>query len=130
MAGPLTLALRASLQPGFMADQARQRLRIEAGGVVQGVGFRPFVYGLARECGLAGFVRNDGDGLVIEVEGPAAAVTGFERRLWAERPIHARPSGIARTELPVQGEDGFRIEPSRSGARPRGMVHGSATYGS
>lgn len=105
-----------------MADQGRQRLRIEAGGVVQGVGFRPFVYGLARACGLAGFVRNDGDGLIIEVEGPAATVTEFERRLWAERPVHARPTGIARIELAARGEDGFRIEASRSGARPRAGI--------
>ena len=50
-----------------MATVERRRIRV--GGVVQGVGFRPFVYGLAQRHALTGFVLNDGTGVVIEAEG-------------------------------------------------------------
>ena len=56
------------------SDRAIQRVRVRAEGVVQGVGFRPFVHRLAGELGLAGFVRNDERGAVIEAEGDPAAI--------------------------------------------------------
>ncbi|MGO9241857.1 MAG: carbamoyltransferase HypF [Bryobacteraceae bacterium] len=62
------------------------RLRILLTGAVQGTGFRPFVYRLARELGLTGFVRNTAGGVWIEVEGEHAALTEFRERLSAERP--------------------------------------------
>ncbi|UCG33829.1 MAG: acylphosphatase, partial [Phycisphaerales bacterium] len=55
------------------------RRRLELRGQVQGVGFRPFVYRLACSFGLGGYVANDSNGAVIEVEGRAADLTGFER---------------------------------------------------
>ena len=65
---------------------AIQRVRIRVDGVVQGVGFRPFVHRLASELGLDGFVRNDERGVVIEVEGDGAAVAALLARLPAEAP--------------------------------------------
>jgi hydrogenase maturation protein HypF len=76
---------------------------------VQGVGFRPFVYRLALEEELAGFIGNDTDGVTIEVEGTAERVEAFLRRLSAEAPPLARIDSIAARELAATGEAGFRI---------------------
>ena len=64
---------------------ALQRRRIEVRGIVQGVGFRPFVYRLAQQLGLTGWVRNDTAGVSIEVDGTAEALDAFARRLRAMR---------------------------------------------
>jgi hydrogenase maturation protein HypF len=76
---------------------------------VQGVGFRPFVYRLALEEELAGFIGNDTDGVTIEVEGPAERVESFLGRLRAEAPPLARIDSIAARELAATGAAGFRI---------------------
>ena len=65
---------------------ATQRLRITLRGAVQGVGFRPFVYRLATEMSLTGWVLNSSAGLVVEVEGPSEQLSRFEQRLEQERP--------------------------------------------
>ena len=78
-------------------------------GVVQGVGFRPFVYRLALEEGLAGFIGNDTDGVTIEIEGPAGQVDAFLGRLRAETPPLARIDSVAVRDLAATGEAGFRI---------------------
>jgi hydrogenase maturation protein HypF len=78
-------------------------------GVVQGVGFRPFVYRLAFEEGLAGFIGNDTDGVTIEVEGPEERVEAFLDRLRAEAPPLARIDSIVARDVTAIGEVGFRI---------------------
>jgi hydrogenase maturation protein HypF len=78
-------------------------------GVVQGVGFRPFVYRLAQEEGLAGFIGNDTDGVTIEIEGPAVGVEAFLRWLRSEAPPLARIDSVAVRETAALGEAGFRI---------------------
>ncbi len=82
-----------------------KRVRCEAlvRGVVQGVGFRPFVYRLAMEEGLAGFIGNDTDGVTIEIEGPAERVDAFLARLRAETPPLARIDSVAVRELATTG---------------------------
>lgn len=68
------------------AKPAVKRLRISLRGAVQGVGFRPFIYRLATQMSLSGWVFNSSAGLVVEVEGPADQLTQFEQRLERERP--------------------------------------------
>jgi hydrogenase maturation protein HypF len=82
-------------------------------GVVQGVGFRPFVYRLATEEGLSGSIGNDTDGVTIEIEGPDERLHAFLARLCAETPPLARIDSIAVRELPATGDAGFHIVSSR-----------------
>ena len=62
------------------------RLSIHISGIVQGVGFRPFVYNLATRLGLTGWVRNTSAGVDIELEGQAPSLDEFVRRLRADAP--------------------------------------------
>ncbi|HEC09576.1 MAG TPA: carbamoyltransferase HypF, partial [Acidimicrobiales bacterium] len=90
----------------------RERLALDVRGVVQGVGFRPFVYRLARELGLAGHVGNDSARVFIEVEGPGGAVYEFVARLQTDAPPLSRIETVATRPVPVVGETEFAIRPS------------------
>ena len=92
-----------------MSADAPVREQIHVRGTVQGVGFRPFVYRLARDEGLTGWVRNDSSGVVIEVEGPAARVEAFIERLPGEAPPVADIAEVRHEAIEASGEDGFRI---------------------
>lgn len=87
---------------------------IRVTGVVQGVGFRPFVHRLATELGLSGHVGNDVDGVFVEVEGPPDDVGSFGARLGAEAPPLARITSIETTVMPRRGESGFEVVESRA----------------
>lgn len=89
------------------AQWVRRALRVR--GVVQGVGFRPFVYRLADEEGLSGFIGNDTDGVAIELEGPEASIDRFLIRLRGEAPPLARIDAVTLREVALSGERGFRI---------------------
>ena len=92
------------------------RRRFEVRGIVQGVGFRPFVHRLARKLSLAGWVRNDAAGVTIEVEGDAAGVERLARSLRDEAPPLARVDGIARIDCaPERSGAGFAILDSGGG---------------
>ena len=88
------------------------RRHIEVHGQVQGVGFRPFIYRLANECHLGGFVANDSHGAQIEVEGEAADVTAFERRFRRELPPLASVDRLTCEPRTARHEATFRIQPS------------------
>jgi len=91
---------------------AIQRLRITLRGAVQGVGFRPFVYRLATEMSLTGWVLNSSSGLTVEVEGPPERLAQFEQRIESERP---RASVITVREsmwIAVEGSNSFEIHHS------------------
>lgn len=93
---------------------AMQRLRITLRGAVQGVGFRPFVFRLATEMLLKGWVLNSSSGLVVEVEGTAEQLTRFAQRIELERP---RASVIVAREsewLPAEGFTTFEIHHSEA----------------
>lgn len=92
-----------------------ERRLITVSGVVQGVGFRPFVLGLAVRAGLSGFVGNDGDGVFIEIEGPTEAIERFVATLAAGSPPLARIDGMTVGSVPVRGGTGFEIVPSMAG---------------
>jgi hydrogenase maturation protein HypF len=102
--------------PLMLRSDVRQHFTVT--GVVQGVGFRPFVHRIATELGLAGFVGNDSGAVFLEVQGERARVDEFARRLRAEAPPLARISTVTVTDLALETEatafaGEFRIVESR-----------------
>ncbi|MFD0358392.1 carbamoyltransferase HypF [Streptomyces sp. NPDC127110] len=97
---------------------AAERRRVTVRGVVQGVGFRPYVYTRATGLGLAGHVTNTPDGVVAEVEGAPAAVAAFCERLAADAPPLAVVDTVDHHALPPAGGADFTIIPSRTGGGP------------
>jgi hydrogenase maturation protein HypF len=98
----------------------RASVRVE--GVVQGVGFRPFVYSLATRLGLAGWVGNDVDGVFAEVEGPASGVKEFLGLLEAQPPPLARVDRVTAAAITPNGARGFSIVASDHTGRRRALV--------
>ncbi len=91
------------------------RREILVSGIVQGVGFRPYVYRLAAQGRLKGKISNTSAGVTIEIQGPGDAVEDFLARLPSEAPPLARITGVAVREIPCNGDRDFRIEASRQG---------------
>ena len=105
-----------------MTSAALSRRRLRVSGIVQGVGFRPFVHGLATGMGLAGFVGNDTDGVFVEVEGPDPLLDRFADRLERETPPAARVQRIEATPMPLAGNASFRIVASHQAATGTALV--------
>ncbi|MFZ1997655.1 MAG: acylphosphatase, partial [Solirubrobacteraceae bacterium] len=102
--------------------RGRCRRWVRVHGTVQGVGFRPYVYRLAGELGLGGFVFNDAHGVVAEVEGADAAVDAFLFRLGPEAPPLAVVEDVVCEERALRGEEAFTIRPSPHGEVPDAAV--------
>ncbi|MGH7527901.1 MAG: carbamoyltransferase HypF [Gemmatimonadales bacterium] len=103
-----------------MTTERRVRARVE--GVVQGVGFRPYVYRLAGALGLGGFVRNDARGVLVEVEGDDRSIESFLERLGAEAPRLARVERVLRQEIAAAGDRIFTIVESVAAGDPSALV--------
>jgi hydrogenase maturation protein HypF len=104
------------------------RARAHVEGTVQGVGFRPYVYRLAREERLGGWVRNDERGVVLEIEGAQDAVERFLARLPQEAPPLAAVERVRSRVLAAQGEREFAIvESARRGAAEAPVAADTAT---
>ncbi len=91
-------------------------MRVSVEGAVQGVGFRPFVYRLARRLGITGLVWNTSGGVVIEAQGSEESLEAFLRCLSDEKPGPAVISSINTVAIPLLSGTGFVIAPSREGA--------------
>ena len=98
------------------------RKRILTQGVVQGVGFRPFVYRLAHTLGLKGFVLNQAGGVVIEVEGVPRAIESFTTRLRNEAPPLAQIEELSCRDVEPQGDHVFQIRRSEDETEKMGLV--------
>ena len=110
------------------SEESLQRVRARVDGTVQGVGYRPFVYRLADELGIAGWVLNDERGVLVEAEGPPDAVEAFIARLRSDAPPLAEVRGVESETVPVLGEPGFSIVVSeRGGAVTAPVTPDSAT---
>ena len=100
---------------GALAGLERRRFRVE--GIVQGVGFRPWVHALATRLQLDGYVLNDGDGVVVEAEGEAHALEALATALETETPALAQVDAVRSERLVARrGPRGFRIAASPDGS--------------
>jgi hydrogenase maturation protein HypF len=101
-------------------SRAAASVRVE--GIVQGVGFRPFVYGLARRLGLGGCVGNDAQGVFVEVEGDPARIEEFLRRLVDEAPPLAVVERVITAPAEPRGIEGFTIVASEEGGERQTLI--------
>ncbi|BDY12493.1 carbamoyltransferase HypF [Hydrogenimonas cancrithermarum] len=97
-------------------SDSKQHLLLKIGGIVQGVGFRPFVHKLATELDLCGDIRNESDGVTIHIEGKKETIELFCRRLKSETPPLARIDTIESRWCDVEGIEGFSIVESDAAA--------------
>ena len=98
------------------------RVRLRVSGIVQGVGFRPHAYRLAVNLGLAGWVRNDERGVMLEVEGDPEAIDRFVARLESDAPPLARIESVATRGVASTGEHRFRIVDSERAGDPAAPI--------
>ncbi len=98
------------------------RLRIRITGAVQGVGFRPHVYRMAREAGLTGYVLNNAQGVLIEAEGAAGAVSDFAEHLRRCPPANAVVAGFEAEAAPEQGSLQFEVRTSDGSGAPAAFL--------
>lgn len=99
-----------------------ERYRLKITGIVQGVGFRPFIHTLAKSLFLSGWVINTSDGVEIEAEGPGGQLEAFVRRIREEAPDIAYIHKIDVEKLPFKGYEGFAIKESKSGKAPATFI--------
>ncbi len=95
-----------------MRSDGKERARVQVRGAVQGVGFRPFVYRLATELALSGWVSNSSQGVSLEIEGPAPQVREFLSRLTIEKPPRAVVQSCESVRLDPVGDTFFEIRES------------------
>lgn len=100
----------------------KKRLELTVSGVVQGIGFRPFVYRVAVRHGLVGSACNTGAGVVILVEGDEAGIEAFRRSFDAERPALAQIDSREERWLDPAGDDAFVIIPSKDSPNRRALA--------
>src|SRR5215469_11359580 len=98
------------------------RRRIEVAGIVQGVGFRPYICRLATESRLAGTIRNTSSGVSIEVQGDPTEVEEFVTRLPQQAPPLSRITEIQAFEMPSNGDREFRIIASHAETPVRTLI--------
>lgn len=101
-------------------DAKRERLTVE--GTVQGVGLRPFVFRLAQELGLTGYVQNTPAGVVIEIEGADTSLAAFKKALQERKPPQARFLKFDNTPLTANGGHDFIIRPSETGEETTALM--------
>src|SRR5262245_51504907 len=99
-----------------------ERIRIAVRGMVQGVGFRPFIYRLASELRLSGWVENSPQGVFMEVEGPRRSLNEFLRRVESEKPRLSIIRGLECLSVEPTGDEKFEIRPSNDRGMKRTLV--------
>ena len=100
--------MTSALQP-TLASKQRERIQLTIHGTVQGIGFRPFVFHLAKELSLGGWIANTTQGALLEVEGVQENLQEFQRRINTELPRSGNIRTMTITSLPTIGEQSFSI---------------------
>lgn len=113
-----TKSLTETVKDNLITDNCSlitaKRFRLEISGVVQGVGFRPFVFGLAKKFELKGFVGNESKGVFIEIEGEEKKLNEFIEQLKNNAPPLSHISEINSQTIKLKGETNFQIIESES----------------
>lgn len=112
----------AANPPIAASDTLRARTRTTIKGIVQGVGFRPFVYQLARSLDLAGWVRNTSEGVIVETEGEQQRLDEFLRLVREKAPPAAEITDVTAQAMPMTGERGFTILASAGDELPEPVI--------
>ncbi len=105
-----------------LASKQRERIRLRIRGTVQGIGFRPFVFRLAQELSLGGWIANTTQGTLLELEGTPNGLRTFQTRISTELPLSRNIQSITSTSLPVTGEQSFSISHSQRGTKTQSVV--------
>ena len=108
------------MQQAMSPPPVRRRLRVS--GIVQGVGFRPFIYGLATSARLGGFVGNDTNGVFIEVEGDPTVLDRFASDVETLAPSAARVQRVEAEDVPTTGDTSFSIVASHHATTGTALV--------
>lgn len=116
------MAKEFSCRRTTVETQSPQRLRLVICGAVQGVGFRPFVYRMATALGLAGWVQNSSQGVVVEIEGAESAVQQFVKFVKASSPPHAQVHHVSISPLEPTGQTTFHIRESQQTDDTTGVI--------
>jgi hydrogenase maturation protein HypF len=116
------MVLMAKKPDDAVTSSNRVRCRIQVNGIVQGVGFRPFVYRLANELNLAGFVINSSGGVDIEIEGAKTKIDEFYFRLRSEAPVLSQITDSNITEIESTGDNNFIIKQSKKDSFPTTLI--------
>ena len=95
-----------------IGSEQRERIQLTIRGTIQGIGFRPFVFRLARDLSLGGWIANTTQGTILELEGTRIHLRDFQNRLATELPLSGIIQSISSTPLPIMGEQSFSIRPS------------------
>ncbi len=100
--------MTSGVQPRIGSDQ-RERIQLTIRGTVQGIGFRPFVFRLAQELSLGGWIANTTQGTLLELEGTSNRLRAFQKRMKTELPLSGNIETITSISLPINNEESFSI---------------------
>src|SRR5688500_994484 len=121
LAGPIVYRARTARARHLMAAPMESR-RLRIRGIVQGVGFRPFIFKLAQRYGLTGSVMNSPEGVEITIEGSAGVIQAFVSELRERPPSAARIDEVSEERLAPFGLTEFKIHESDQTGRPSTLL--------
>jgi len=113
--------MTSAVQSPIGSDQ-RERIQLTIRGTVQGIGFRPFVFRLAQDLSLGGWIANTPQGTLLELEGTQKNLQAFQKRITAELPLTGNIQAMTSTHIPVIGQRSFLIHPSQGNDQTQSVI--------
>ncbi len=113
----MTSAVQAQI-----GSKQRERIQLTIRGTVQGIGFRPFVFRLAQDLSLGGWIANTPQGTLLELEGTQKNLHAFQKRITAELPLTGNIQAMTSTHIPVIGQPTFFIHPSQGDDQTQSVI--------